>query len=156
MNIEIISKFINTTGLLFDIFGAWFVASEVVDQFKGEKTIISEGTVIDKPRQKGFSSIPVPKSKIVIGQLSKDSSPFKRWEEKKHRKMWLGLTFLTIGFLLQILSNWTYLILPSNETKKTIEAIIIKEKPIITKILDSKIPPIGQRKPPTNNKKTDK
>ena len=37
---------VNTVGLLLDIAGAWFVAWEVVNKFKGQKTKLSTGVVV--------------------------------------------------------------------------------------------------------------
>lgn len=87
MNPESIPKIINSTGLIFDIFGAWFVAIEVVRKFHGKK--------YDKDPSLYAADMP-----------PYDSVEYKVWECSKFKYMWLGLAFLTIGFILQICSNW--------------------------------------------------
>jgi len=84
---ENIPKTINSIGLLFDILGAWFVAIEVVRKFKGEK----------------YEKDP---SLYAADKPPYDSAEYKKWESSKFIFMWLGLAFLTIGFILQISSNW--------------------------------------------------
>ena len=85
-------KHINTIGLIFDIFGAFFVAKEVVTQFHGQK-------YEKDPSLHGADKPPW------------DSSDYKKWEASKYKFMKLGLTCLIIGFILQIVSN--YICLPS-------------------------------------------
>jgi hypothetical protein len=43
---------------------------------------------------------------VVVGQRAEDTEEFKFWEAKKYMRMKFGLGFLTVGFLLQLLSNW--------------------------------------------------
>lgn len=87
MSPENIPKFINTAGLFFDIAGAWLVAIEVVKQFKGKK----------------YDKDP---SLYAADEPPFDSAEYKKWELSKYKYMWIGLICLTIGFILQILSNW--------------------------------------------------
>lgn len=153
MNIEIISKCINSTGLLFDIAGAIFISWEVRNQFKGTKTIIRSKPKIGSlgPNMAGDSSLneQIPKTE--------DSSTLKSWDTKKYSKMKIGLRLLVIGFTLQIVSSWFYLLLPKQAISKTISATIIDERPIIIRMPDSKIPPAGVIiKPPTNKSARDK
>ena len=86
---------VNTIGLLLDIAGAWFVAWEVINQYKGQKTKLSTGVVV---QAEGWS--------VVAGQEAEDTDEFKKWEILKYWRMKVGLAFLTIGFLLQLASNW--------------------------------------------------
>lgn len=76
------AKVFNSAGLIFDIAGAWFVAWEVVNQYRGIKV------------------------NVGWGATGEDSEEYKQWEKKKLTKMSLGLGFLTIGFMLQIVSNF--------------------------------------------------
>lgn len=93
MNPDLLPKITNTVGLFCDIIGAWLVAIEVVRQFKGKKQF-KDQTVIVMPGC-GFAEPP------------KKTEEFIKYERDKYRLMWIGLFFLTIGFLLQIGSNWT-------------------------------------------------
>ena len=89
----------NTVGLLLDIVGAWLVAWEVVRQFRGSKVRVTGGVL--RTDYLGSDGTPV-----VAGQHTEDTEEFKFWEAGKYKRMKLGLGFLTLGFLLQLLSNW--------------------------------------------------
>ncbi|MDD5214059.1 MAG: hypothetical protein PHQ03_00785 [Methylococcales bacterium] len=78
---------LNTVGLLFDIAGAWIVAWEVVRQYRGEKAKVKNA------RCDGSAEM-------------EETDAYKEWEILKYSRMKLGLGFLTIGFLLQLLSHW--------------------------------------------------
>lgn len=93
MEIDIFSKTINSVGLVFDIWGAWFVAWEVVRHYKGEKYHKQETW-----------------NQIFNGP--KETEAYKKYEQKKYCRMKIGLFFLSVGFLLQIASNWGCLIIP--------------------------------------------
>lgn len=80
-------KDVNSLGLLFDIAGAWLVAIEVVNQFRGSKYEIDS-------------------TWNGIGTPPFDTNEYKQWESSKLKFMWAGLIFLTIGFSLQIASNY--------------------------------------------------
>jgi hypothetical protein len=90
---------INTLGLLLDIAGAWLVAWEVVRQFHGAKTRVAGGVL--RTDYLGSDGTPV-----VDGQRAEDTQEFVFWEQKKYKRMKIGLGFLTVGFLLQLVSNW--------------------------------------------------
>lgn len=77
-----LAKVVNSAGLLFDIAGAWFVAWEVVNQFRGNKT------------------------ELTWDELGEETPEYKQWEKGKLTIMSLGLGCLTIGFILQIISNF--------------------------------------------------
>ena len=82
-------KIVNSIGLGFDIFGAWFVAWEVVRQYEG--------------RQYGSESL----LHMRLDAPSAEKTPeFLKWEINKYRRMKIGLALLTIGFVLQIGANW--------------------------------------------------
>lgn len=106
---------INTIGLIFDIIGAWFVAWEVVRKFDGQKYEQSPYiTDADKPPY--------------------DSKEYKKWESSKYKRMRLGLIFLTIGFLLQISSNYikdetNYSHRPENSKNRSIQPIVSETTP---------------------------
>lgn len=91
MEIATITKLINTTGLCFDILGAWFVASEVVRQYKDEK----------------FKTNPTWNDMF---NPPKETNNYKKYERLKYVKMKFGLLFLTLGFFLQIAANWPCII----------------------------------------------
>ena len=78
---------INTIGLIFDIVGAWLIAWEVVRKFKGQK--------IDKDPHIAAADDP-----------PFETEEYKKWESSKYIFMWCGLICLTIGFGLQISSNY--------------------------------------------------
>ena len=86
-----LQPFVNSVGLIFDIIGAWFVAWEVVREYKGNRQRISHGIVM------GIS---------VFSQQIQNTQEFTEWEIKKYHKMKIGLFCLTIGFILQITSNF--------------------------------------------------
>ena len=84
---------------MLDIVGAWLVAWEVVRQFQGSKVRVTGGVLLTN--YLGSDGTPV-----VAGQHAQDTDEFKYWEAKKYMRMKVGLGFLTIGLLLQLLSNW--------------------------------------------------
>jgi hypothetical protein len=85
------TQLLNIIGIAFDICGAYFVAYEVVRQFKGQQFRRGVGTSIGD----GNVTTPAPKP----------TEEFKNWEARKKRNMAIGLGLLTFGFLLQILGN---------------------------------------------------
>ena len=87
MKSEIISKIINSFGLIFDIVGACFVAWEVVRQ----------------NRHKQYNT----QMFDDIGTDLTKNPEFEKWENDKYQKMKIGLGLLLIGFLLQMFSNWS-------------------------------------------------
>jgi len=89
--IQHINPITNLTGLLFDIIGAWLVAWEVVQQYKGEKYKLNH--------------IPEEKMRSTMRPSAEDHPDYKLFESHKHRKMKWGLACLTIGFILQMLPN---------------------------------------------------
>lgn len=91
IDIQTIKKLINSIGLLFDICGAWFVAWEVLFQYRGQKHC----------QQQTWNE-------IFAGPRETDG--YKKYEKNKYLKMWIGLSCLTIGFLLQIISNFPVLV----------------------------------------------
>jgi hypothetical protein len=81
---------INSIGLFSDIIGAFFVSSEVVKEFKGKK----------------FNEIDVGNAHLNGGDdLIRESPEYQSFEKNKYTNMKIGLVFLVIGFLLQIISN---------------------------------------------------
>ncbi len=89
--INISSECVNSIGLICDMFGAIFVAWEVVRQYQGEKHLsISVTTFAD----------------ISVGSASQKTEKFKKWEKNKYNIMKIGLILLIVGFILQIISNY--------------------------------------------------
>jgi hypothetical protein len=86
-----VPQFLNIVGISFDIFGAFFVATEVVKQFSGDSFKGHEGISFDS----SFTAVPP----------SKKTEEFEFWERRKFRNMKIGLSFLVIGFGLQIFAN---------------------------------------------------
>jgi hypothetical protein len=78
-------KIIGTIGLCFDIFGAFFVAVEVVKVYRGNMT----GSVSD-----------------TWFDLGKPTPAYKAFETRKRIWMGTGLVLLFLGFLLQIAAIW--------------------------------------------------
>ena len=89
----------NSVGLVLDIVGAWLVAWEVVRQFHGKKVDVQGGVLVTN--YLGSDGTPV-----VAGQQTKETNEFMAWETKKYLRMKWGLCFLSVGFVLQIMSNW--------------------------------------------------
>jgi hypothetical protein len=99
-------KIINSIGLVCDIVGAWIIAYEIYCQFTDNK--------FGRPRYQNSEDnqrYPPP-----------ESNKYKIWEVNKIKKMKTGLIILTIGFVLQIASNWVDYFSESinNEIPKTI------------------------------------
>jgi len=69
--------------------------------------------------------------------------------------MKIGLGFLTVGFLLQIVSCWTYS-RQNNDKQNNTQEINIPTKPEQRIIRESKPPPIQTTKPKTGNPIPDK
>ncbi len=82
---------LNIAGIICDIIGAFFVATEVVRQFRGEKYMHNPAY----PPSIGPVAPPPPK----------ETQDFKAWDFAKYRNMKIGLTVLVLGFLLQIAAN---------------------------------------------------
>jgi len=80
----------NSTGLICDIIGAFFVSSEVVRQFKGNK--FDKADIGNAPISGDYD-------------LVHESPEYQSFEKSKYTKMKIGLVFLVLGFSLQILSN---------------------------------------------------
>lgn len=78
---------VSTTGLLFDILGAFLVAIEVVKQYEGEQ----------------FRNIGVLSD--LNGKPLK-TPEFESWEFSKYKYMKIGLSCLSIGFILQGIGLW--------------------------------------------------
>lgn len=128
-------KIVNSVGLFLDIIGAWFIAFEVVKQYKGEKFFVEAQTYDD-----------------TIGKYPEETPGFTAWEKSKYIKMWIGLSLLTIGFSLQIctglfLQGNKNNVIVTNETKY-IDAPIAK-----TKKMSIIIPEHITTKPMQNNKR---
>ena len=88
-----LQSIVNSIGLVLDIVGAIFVATEVVDQFHGNKF-------------KATTSIEIPGMSLSIQPQPVETNEYKGWELKKYWRMKVGLAFLIFGFLFQLLSNW--------------------------------------------------
>ena len=85
-----LSTLLNMVGILFDIVGAFFVASEVIRQYRGKRYQEDMAFAFDD---------------LVIQQPPKETKQFSVWERLKYRNMKWGLVLLTVGFLLQFLAN---------------------------------------------------
>lgn len=81
---------LNSVGLICDIFGAFFVASEVVRQFKG----------IKHKQSTGYSF-----GDFVSNSPPEETEEYKQWDLRKYRNMKIGLGFLVFGFGLQVVAN---------------------------------------------------
>ena len=84
----------NSIGLVLDIVGAWLVAWEVVRQYRGKRSQSSDTPVVGVVG--GFAPAP---------EVT-ETPEYVAWEKRKYLLMKLGLLFLTLGFVLQIVSNW--------------------------------------------------
>ena len=94
-----IQAIVNSIGLLLDIAGAWFVAWEVIQKYEGKKIQVTGGVL--RTDYIGSNGTPV-----VAGQITQETNEYKNWELKKYTRMKLGLIFLTMGFIFQLISNW--------------------------------------------------
>ena len=89
--IQNFNPLITTIGLIFDLIGAWLVAWEIVQQYKGEK----------------FATVDIANlnSDSTAEDIVKEHPRYKLFEASKYRKMKWGIAFLTLGFILQIIPN---------------------------------------------------
>ena len=78
---------LNSAGIIFVMIGAWLVAYEVVNKFKGE---------------------PYHKHQISFGASLRPikTDEYINWEIIRSKVMVSGLVCITIGSLLQIISIW--------------------------------------------------
>ena len=90
--IKYIGALSSTIGLIFDVIGAWLVAYEVVNQYRGERFISPNKSMA---MMTDTSSLPPAAA----------HPQYRNYETVKYRKMKWGLAFLTIGFILQIVPN---------------------------------------------------
>lgn len=79
-------------GLLLDMFGAFFVASEVVKPYKLEKYTSPIETMA---QMTDISPFPAAREDIF----------YRQYELIRYRNMKIGITLLTIGFIMQIIPN---------------------------------------------------
>jgi hypothetical protein len=115
---------INTIGLCFDIVGACLVSWEVVHQFNGKK--------IDKsPYLHDADDPPF------------ETEEYKKWESSRYKKMWCGLAFLILGFLLQISSNYL-----KNENAAAPKLINSNSNAIVLPAIQSMVGPQASPKTP--------
>ncbi len=82
------SAIVTSLGLIFDIGGAWLVASEIVRQYHGRK-------------YSGGETWP------TISEVTETES-FRLYEMTKYRRMKWGLGLLTCGFALQLIGTWLH------------------------------------------------
>jgi hypothetical protein len=82
---------LNIVGIVFDIVGAFFIASEVVRQFRGQKYKGSAGWTFD--------------SSVTMTPPATETEEYKAWDRRKYRRMKIGLALLVLGFGLQIVAN---------------------------------------------------
>jgi hypothetical protein len=82
---------LSIVGMVCDIIGAFFVATEVVAQFRGQQ--YKRGPAY--PTATGPVSPPQPR----------ETEEFARWSLSKFRNMRIGLFLLVLGFALQIAAN---------------------------------------------------
>ena len=87
--------------------GAILVASEVVNKFNDKKY---ENIIIDNPTPQELKEsevlVKLNGTPIhVTRKEPKETENYIKWQEKTYFKMKLGLGFLLLGFLIQILSN---------------------------------------------------
>lgn len=85
-------KWGTVSGLVCDIIGAIFVASEVVIQYHGQKYDLGN---IARAHSQGF-----PLSPKDI-----DTKKYKDWQTSKYKRMKIGLFSLVFGFTLQIIGS---------------------------------------------------
>ena len=81
----------NMIGIAMDIFGAYFVAYEVVRRYRGEKY------------ESGIGSGPI--GGVPTNDAPIETLDFQAFERRRFRNMTLGMALLTVGFTLQFLAN---------------------------------------------------
>jgi hypothetical protein len=78
---------LNIAGIIFDIIGAFLVAAEVVNQFR------------DKQYRDQITFDP------DVSLAPTETDQYKKWAHTKMLKMKIGLAFLVLGFVLQLMAN---------------------------------------------------
>ena len=81
----------NMIGIAMDIFGAYFVAYEVVRRYHGEKY------------ESGIGSGPI--GGVLTNDSPIETLEFQAFERRRFRNMRVGMALLTFGFALQFLAN---------------------------------------------------
>lgn len=109
--IQHLQPFINSIGLLFDIFGAVCVSIEVVNQFHGKQFCSSPSVPAES-----FGGI------VMVSMPPQPTPEFKKWELRKYLWMKIGLASLIVGFLFQIASNWVPFVKAIPETQSCVTA----------------------------------
>jgi len=107
---DISPQILNIIGLVFDMIGAWLVASEVTNKFSDKKY---EKNVIENPKEEEINekdgdvvmSDLAGNNSIVTKARTIETKAYKKWQKYTYKYMQIGLGCLTFGFLLQILSN---------------------------------------------------
>ena len=85
-----LAPLLNIVGISCDIVGAFLIATEVVNQFNGQK----------------FKRGPAyPPGLVVAPPPPTETDEFKAWDLAKYRYMRVGLIVLVLGFLIQIVAN---------------------------------------------------
>jgi len=79
-------------GLVFEAIGTVLVAFEVMRQFKGRKFEIDQSLVFTMTS--------------VEGQRINETMLYKKWEKAKYRFMIIGLAFLLLSILIQLMAIW--------------------------------------------------
>ncbi|MBK1693696.1 hypothetical protein CKO09_02925 [Chromatium weissei] len=82
---------VSTFGLVLDIIGAWLVAYEVVNQYRGQQFEKSQNT---------------PTRRLYPDPAGNKTKEYNEWEKSKLTMMSFGLVLLTLGFAVQIAGVW--------------------------------------------------
>jgi len=78
-----IGTWLSGIGILGTLIGSWLVAYEVVNKFTGASYSTSNGWG-------------------GIGGSTNKTEVFIQWEDRRNFFMWIGLAFITVGSLLQL------------------------------------------------------
>ena len=91
MSLKNLILFVNSIGLILDIIGAWLIAYEVVNQYRGFKIQLN--------------NIPSANVQSTLSPVAADHRDLKVYEHHKYQKMKWGLGLLTLGFIFQLSTN---------------------------------------------------
>lgn len=88
-------EIVSTIGLFLGLIGALLIGFEFFKKYEGDRFRPDPGVGIDA--EKGL---------LVTQSGVQPTDEYRQWEARRECIAKIGLTFLCIGFGLQILSNW--------------------------------------------------
>jgi len=92
--VNISPEFVSSTGLVSDLIGALLIGFEFFKKYKGDRFRPDAGMAAH------------PERGVILQSEVQPTDEFKAWEARREKVAFIGFSFLSIGFCLQILANW--------------------------------------------------